>query len=103
VLSVKSKRYPYARINRLFAHILTDTQASHLSSLPEYAYLLGFRKSASDLLHAISGSGLPILPRLPSANLTPMQLLDARSDDLWSLGAQKDFGALYRAKPVIIP
>lgn len=103
VLSVKTKRYPYARINRIFSHLLTDTDAASLDALPEYAYLLGFRKSASDLLHTLSHGELPLLHRLPSGNLTPMQQLDARADDLWSLGAGRPFGALYRAKPVILP
>ncbi len=102
VLSVKTKRYTYARINRLLAHVLTETKASEIPALPDYAYVLGFRKQASDLIHAISKSELKLYHRLPANDLTDMQKLDRRADDLWCLGASQPYGALYRARPVII-
>lgn len=102
VLTIKTKRYTYARMSRLLTHVLTQTNAADIPSLPEYAYLLGFKKDAAQLLHEISKNELQLYPRLPAAELSPMQQLDQRADELWALGAQTPFGALYRAQPVIL-
>lgn len=102
VLSIKTKRYTYARINRLLSHILTETRACDIPALPNYAYVLGFKRSASDLMHEIGKGELKLYHRLPSGDLSPMQKLDQRADDLWHLGANQSFGALHRARPVII-
>jgi len=102
VLAIKSKRYTYARINRLLAHILTQTDKRDIAALPEYAYLLGFKTGASHLLREIVKNDFPLYHRLPGGNLSPMMRLDKRADDLWALGASMPFGALYRAKPVIL-
>ena len=102
VQQIKSKRYPYARINRMLAHVLTQSKANDIPNLPDYAYVLGFRKGAANLLHAISENGFALYHRLPSGTLSPMQELDKRADDLWSIGANQPFGTLYRSKPVIL-
>lgn len=102
VLSIKSKRYTYARINRLLSHLLVGANAADIPVLPDYAYLLGFREAAAPLLHRIGESELNLLHRLPSDTLSPMQALDRRADDMWAIGAENKFGYLYRAKPVII-
>ena len=99
---IKTKRYTYARINRLLAHVLSQTDANDIPPKPEYAYLLGFRQRAANVLHDIGNNALMLYHRLPSGDLSPMQALDARADDLWAIGAQQPFGALHRAKPVII-
>lgn len=104
VKHIKTKRYPYARINRMLAHILTETDANMLDSLPGYAYLLGFRQRAKELVHQIGSSELTLFARLPAnQELSAMQQLDLRADELWSLGANQPFGQFYRAKPVITP
>jgi len=102
VLRIKSKRYTYARINRLLCHLLVGTDAAQIPEHPDYAYLLGFKESAAALLHQIADSELTLLHRLPSGELSPMQRLDQRADDAWAVGAEIGFGNLYRAKPVII-
>ena len=102
VLRIKSKRYTYARINRLLAHILTQTNKNEITPLPEYAYLLGFKNNATHLLREIDKNDFPLYHRLPSGNLSSMMQLDKRADDLWALGASMPFGTLYRAKPVIL-
>ena len=100
VQSIRSKRYPYARVNRLLTHALLDTHAQALSPLPQYACLLGFKRECSSLLR--SAKNLPLLPRLKPQDRLPEQLLDARAWDLWALGAGQPFGALYRCQPVIL-
>lgn len=102
VQRIKSKRYPYARISRMLAHILTQTNAADIPDRPDYAYILGFRKSAAHLLHAIDRNGFQLHHRLPAGTLSSMLELDRRADDLWAIGANQPFGALYRAKPVIL-
>lgn len=102
VQQIKSKRYPYARINRMLAHVLTQTKTEDIPALPDYAYVLGFRRSAANLLHTISENGFTLYHRLPAGTLSPMQELDKRADDLWAIGANQPFGSLYRAKPVIL-
>lgn len=100
---IKSKRYSYARISRLMAHALLHTEANRLSSLPEHAYILGFRKDASSLLHAKNSSSFSLWPSLPPGQCTYDAELDARADALWALGANQPFGTIYRKKPVILP
>ena len=100
VQAIRSKRYPYARINRLLTHALLDTRAHELPALPQYAYLLGFKQQYSALLR--KAEGLALLPRLRPQDRLPEQLLDARAWDLWALGAGQPFGALYRGQPVIV-
>lgn len=102
VLAVKTKRYTYARINRLMAHVLTQTNKSDIPVLPEYAYILGCKKHAMHLLHDIAENGLPLYHRLPSGSLSSMLELDRKADDLWAIGAQISFGTLHRAKPIIL-
>ncbi len=100
VQAIRSKRYPYARVNRLLTHALLDTHAQALSPLPQYACLLGFKRECSSLLR--SAKSLSLLPRLKPQDQLPEQLLDARAWDLWALGAGQPFGALYRCQPVIL-
>lgn len=100
--AVKSKRYPYARVNRLLTHALVGTDARQLSPLPAYAYVLGFKKRFSGLLKASQGDGFALYPRLPAGEQGYEQQLDARAADLWALGARQPFGAIWREKPVIL-
>lgn len=101
VQQIRSKRYPYARVNRLLTHALTETRADALSPLPQYAYLLGFKRQHSPLLRTAERNGFALLPKLTVHHQLPEQLLDARAWDLWALGAHQPFGALYRCQPVI--
>lgn len=102
VLSVKSKRYSYARVNRLLTHALLDTDARLLDPLPRHALVLGFRKGASALLKACEDPDFTFYTRMPASPSTYELALDARADDLWNLGAAQPFGAIYRQKPVIL-
>ena len=102
VLAVKSKRYSYARINRLLAHVLLDTDARRLEPLPRHALVLGFRKGASGLLKNSADESFSFISQMPAHPPTYEMQLDARADDLWNLGANQPFGAIYRQKPVIL-
>lgn len=102
VQTIRSKRYTYSRINRLLTHVLTETDSRLLSPLPDYAYLLGFRKDSSFLLHELKNSGLNVLPRLVPGRQTYEQHLDETAESLWALAVKKDFGCLYRQKPLVL-
>ena len=102
VQAIKSKRYPYSRINRLLTHLLLGTDASKLSSLPEHAHILAFRYDASCILKTAKDNGFPLYPHIPPKPSTYELSLDAHADDLWHLGANESFGAAYRTHPFIL-
>ncbi len=70
---LKSKELTYARISRCLLHILLDIKSEHLECYKEtdyvpYARMLGFRKSATPLLHEIKEhSSLPLISKLADA------------------------------------
>jgi len=101
VQAIKTRRYTYARISRLMTHVLLNTEASSLPELPAYAHLLAFRRSASPLLKEMQQSGLKLYPSLPPSDASYCALLDKKADDLWSLGAGRPFGGIYRSRPYI--
>ena len=101
-LAVKSKRYSYARINRLLTHALLDTDARRLDPLPRHAFVLGFRRGASALLKGLAADDFACYSQMPANPGTYELQLDSRADDLWNLGANQPFGGIYRQKPVIL-
>jgi predicted nucleotidyltransferase len=101
----KAKRYPYARLNRLATHALLDVTAKLLAAhpAPEYARLLGFRQSSCELLTEISADTLPFIAKAADADpANPLFALDARTYDLWALGAGLPAGLLYTQQVVIV-
>jgi len=108
ILAVKSKRYTYARLSRLCANILLDITRSFASenAEPAYARVLGFRREAAPLLAAIKKSGaLPLITKAADYD-HPLFALDARTQDLWSLGcvspALRRSGRDYTTSPIIL-
>lgn len=101
VYAVKTKRYPYARINRILTHVLLGTERDKLDALPQYAYILGFKRRFSPLLRLPKENAFQLFTAAGQAQSYDL-LLDIRADDLWALGAGQPFGALYRNKPVIL-
>ncbi len=107
ILSVKSKRYTYARLSRLCANILLDVRADFVRTqrAPTYARALGFRREAQPLLRAVKASASVPLVTKPADYSDPLFALDVRAQDLWSLGC--DAPALRRAgrdytQPIVI-
>lgn len=97
---IKSKRYPFARINRALTNILLDVQVQP-DERPGYARLLGFRNKALPLLKAIKPSGFPLIDRPAKAEL-PGIALDMRSEMLWRLGAGQAAGIAWHQDMIII-
>ena len=108
--AAKTKRYTWARLSRLCAHALTgltrDIAANHPN--PEYARILGLRKSAAPLLHEIKRSAtLPLIAKAADFDRTnPLFALDVRAQDLWALGCTapdaRQSGADFTRGPVIL-
>jgi len=108
ILAVKSKRYTYARLSRLCANILLDIPRGFASENagPAYARVLGFRREAAPLLSAIKkSSALPLITKAADYD-HPLFALDARAQDLWSLGcaspALRRSGRDYTTSPIIL-
>ena len=102
VLTIKSKRYPYARISRLLSNLLLGTDRSQLQPLPSHAYLLAARKEHTALLRQLQSDDFHLHTSLNSSCTAYEEQLDARAEALWSLGAGQPFGAIYREKPFIV-
>lgn len=101
---LKTKRYAYARLNRLLAHALLNVTADTLAAhpMPEYVRLLGFRRDARSLLANFNQSGIPVIAKAADGDAqNPLYALDARAWDLWALGAGLPAGLMYR-QPVVI-
>lgn len=88
ILSVKSKRYTYARLSRICQSILLDVTKDFIRehNTPTYARVLGFRREAQPLLRAIKDyASVPLVTKAADYE-DPLFALDVRAQDLWSLG-----------------
>lgn len=89
---VKCKRYPMARLRRLLVHMLLGIDANLIKKhpAPEYARVLGFKKSAAPLMRAIKDNGqLPLITKAADAPASPMLALDFAAQDIWDLAAHQ--------------
>ena len=111
IAAVKSKRYTYARLSRLCAHILLGVTRDFAAEnrLPTYARVLGFRKSAAPLLHAVkTRSSIPLVAKAAAFDRSdPLFSLDVRAQNLWSLGVSSPSlrvsGRDFTTSPVVLP
>ena len=97
---VKTKRYPYARISRALTHCLLDIRKKPLRP-PDYARLLGMRKSAAPLLERASQSGFPLITR-PAKENHPGIAQDMRAEDLWYIGAGLPAASAWQKRMIIV-
>ena len=95
---LKSKRYTYARLNRLLAHAFLDiTQdLSAAFPLPPYVRLLGLRKESEYLLSAMRKNPFPLIAKAADGPENPAYALDIRAYDAWALGAKIPAGLMLR-------
>lgn len=101
---LKTRRYAFARLNRLATHALLGVTGTLLNAhpLPEYVRLLGFRRNSRDLLAMLNQSSIPIIAKAADGDIAnPLYALDERAYDLWALGAGLPAGLMYR-QPVVI-
>lgn len=94
LMAVKCKRYPLSRLRRTFCHAYLGLDKATVQAvpLPPYARLLGWKKSARELLHRWSRSDFPIITKTADAVKTDCGGLclsvDLRAQDLWGLCCQ---------------
>ena len=108
--SVKTQRYTHARLSRLCAYALLNLTRDFADAhrAPEYARVLGFRKSAAPLLKVIKRRGsLPLVTKAADFDRTnPLFALDVRAQDLWSLGvsnpALRSSGRDFTTSPILV-
>ncbi|HIU15126.1 MAG TPA: nucleotidyltransferase family protein [Candidatus Ventricola intestinavium] len=90
--AVKSRRYTHARLSRLCAYVLLGLTRDWVrqNRVPTYARVLGFRRGSTGLLSAIkANSRLPLITKAARfREREPLFSLDARAQDLWSLGVR---------------
>lgn len=97
---VKTKRYPYARISRALTHCLLGIERKPLRP-PEYARLLGMRKTASPLLERVGKSGFPLITR-PAKENHPGIAQDMRAEELWYIGAKRPAASAWQKRMIIV-
>ena len=117
--SIKSKDINYARISRALLHIMLGIKKQYMDEYVDdgYAYfikVLGFKRSASDLMHALKEhSDIPLITK----NADAAKLMDghalrmfsegAAASDLYNktacLSGRQPFRSEYEHTPVIIP
>ena len=87
---IKTKRYTRARLSRLCAYALLNLTRDFAQThrTPDYARVLGFRKSAAPLLKEIKQHGsIPLATKAADFDRSnPLFALDVRAQNLWSLG-----------------
>lgn len=101
--SVKTRRYPYARLSRLATHALLGLTHDALAGMPlPTPWLLGFRRDARPLISLLAAR-TPLLAR--SSDLDPAEpwfAAETRAADLWALGAGLPAGLARRQGVAIV-
>ncbi len=91
---VKTRRYPYARLSRLCALALLGVTRALAARIerPGYARILGFRRRALPLLHAMRASAsVPLIAKAADFDRADEGFaLDLRAQDLWALGCRNE-------------
>ena len=100
---VKSKRYPFTRLQRILVHVLLGTTQEELGAFdqmaPPYARVLAFNQNGRRLLHCLrQKSTIPIITKTaqylksrdrfttPAAAWQRMLALDTLASDIYALG-----------------
>ena len=107
---IKTRRYTRARLSRLCALALLGVtrELARQCDAPTYARILGFRRDAAPLLHAIKESAaVPLIAKAADFDReNPSFALDLRAQDMWSLGcassALRACGRDLTTSPVIL-
>ncbi|MCL1855646.1 MAG: nucleotidyltransferase family protein [Clostridia bacterium] len=97
--ALKTKRYSYARLNRLCCcALLGITAALQREARPlDYVRMLGFQKSSESLLSFFPKSAVPLVAKAADGPLdNPSYQTDIRAYDAWALGAGEPAGWMFR-------
>ncbi len=96
VLKIKTKRYPYTRLNRIISHALVGLNQQDCPKQIPYVRLLGMSKRAPKLLRLIkkTSSNLPIIVKVSKCT-HPLFTLEKQAEGLWLLGAKQPLKHIY--------
>lgn len=91
--AVKSKRYTYARINRILTYTLLGFTAAELPEKPAYIRILGFNERGREILRAAKKNAtLPIITRSSSLSEkdSGRKMFDVESlcDDIYAMSGE---------------
>lgn len=93
-IRLKSKERTYTSISRYLTHMILDITSDNMQlfrryNCAPYARILGFRRTSSPLISALSGSGIPLIHRLAadrsvlSDDLRTLLDIDIRSSHIY--------------------
>lgn len=102
IKKVKSKRYTYNKINRMFTHILCSFTKEENNYLKETKYIrvLGFNNKGKKHLNKIKKEiDLPIITNINKENIKLLEL-ELRVDNIYNLITERHDN-LYKKKPII--
>ena len=100
---LKTRRYAYARLNRLCTHALLGMTQDLLHASPGYVRLLGLRKNAGSFTRLFRKSSIPIVSKAADADLnSPLMKLDMTAYELWALGAGLPSGLMLRQGVAVV-
>ncbi|SCY85080.1 nucleotidyltransferase [Alkaliphilus peptidifermentans] len=96
---IKSKRYPYTRLQRIMMHLLLGIDKDTLNSFneaggPQYIRILAFNDKGRQILKLCKeNSTLPVINKVPQFNGDPlaekMLDIDIRATNIYTLGMKK--------------
>ncbi|WP_102027282.1 nucleotidyltransferase [Salirhabdus sp. Marseille-P4669] len=105
---LKTKRYTWTRLQRMFVHLLTNTtkaemvQAQHLTSIP-YVRVLGMNKTGRAYLHSIKKDlEIPFLTAL-QASENPLLTIEERAINSYYLPIEPNKRALVQNRDIQAP
>ena len=95
---LKTKQIAHTRISRALLHILLGLKKRTDTIFPQYARVLGFRKSAQPLLSKIKEySSIPLITKLPpDSQMSTALREDLNASELWELLVSHKTGAPVR-------
>lgn len=103
IQNIKTKRYTYNKISRMFLHILTNFTKEEASSIKiDYLRILGFTTNGKEYLNKIKKEiSIPIITGYKK-NISKILDIELRITKIYSLVTSKDLvKEEYRNKPII--
>lgn len=93
---MKTKRYPYTRLNRILTHALLGVKKEDCLKQVPYVRLLGISKRSEELFRLIknSNSDLPFVSQASKCD-HPQYALEKQAEGLWLLGARQPLKHIY--------
>ena len=85
IKNIKTKRYTYNKINRMFIHILTDLKKEDAALEIDYIRLLGFNNKGKNYLNKIKKDiSIPLITNYKTIN-SPLLEIEKRASFIYSL------------------